>query len=203
MSLNNYQLNPEAVQNLFNDYIYIIPEKSSDLIIKKQSDLPSAPAIPKISQEPIEVKKEENKPLKDIKKDDSFNLKELKKELSSTKIFKRAIIIINEEDATNELKTFLFKILQAVKLSESDIHLHIHPNGSTVDLNGVLKDYSSSKVLSFGTHISPEYKTELNKETIYTKETKLFQTFSLKELISDTEKKKILWGNLQIIFPAK
>jgi hypothetical protein len=203
MSLNNYLLNPEAVQYLFNDFVYIIPEKSSDLIIKKHSDLPSAPAIPKINQEHTEIKKEENKPLKEIKKDDSFNLKELKKELGSTKISKRAVIIINEEDATNELKTFLFKILQAVKLSESDIHLYIQSNGSVVDLNAALKDYSTSKILSFGTHIAPEYKTELNKETVFSKETKLFQTFSLKELISDTEKKKILWGNLQIIFPTK
>lgn len=203
MSLNNYQLNPEAVQSLFNDFVYIIPEKSSDLVIKKSSDLPSSPSIPKINQENIEVKKEETKPLKEIKKDDSFNLKELKKELISTKITKRAIIIIKEEDSTNELKSFLFKILQAVKLSETDIQLHILSNGSPIDLNVVLKDYSAPKVLSFGTQFSSEYKAELNKETVFSKDTKLFQTFGLKELITDTEKKKILWGNLQIIFPSK
>jgi len=203
MSLNNYQLTPESVQSLFNDFVYIIPEKSSDLIIKKSSDLPSSPSIPKINQEHIEVNKEETKPLKEIKKDDSFNLKELKKELTSSKITKRAIIIIKEEDATNELKTFLFKILQAVKLSESEIHLHILSGGSSIDLNAVLKDYSTPKVLSFGTQFSPEYKAELNKETAFSKDTKLFQTFSLKELITDTEKKKILWGNLQVIFPTK
>ncbi|WP_028980222.1 hypothetical protein [Sporocytophaga myxococcoides] len=203
MSLNNYQLNPEAVQNLFNDFVYIIPEKSSDLIIKKHSDLPSAPSIPKINPEHIEVKKEETKPLKEIKKDDSFNLKELKKELTSSKISKRAIIIIKEEDAINELKTFLFKILQAVKLSESEIHLHVLSDGSSVDLNAILKDYSTQKVLSFGTQFSAEHKAELNKETVFSKDTKLFQTFSLKELITDTDKKKILWGNLQVIFPSK
>ena len=203
MSLNNYQLNPEAVQSLFNDFIYIIPEKSSDLVIKKSSDLPSSPSIPKINQEQIEVKKEDIKPLKEIKKDDSFNLKELKKELTTTKTSKRAVIIIREEDATNELKTFLFKILQAVKLSESDIHLHVLPGNTTIDPNLVLKDYSTPKVLSFGTKFFPEHQIELNIETVFSKETKLFLTYNLKDLITDTEKKKILWGNLQKIFPTK
>jgi hypothetical protein len=204
MSLNNYQLNPETIQGLFNDFVYLIPEKSSDLVIKKSSDLPSSPSIPKITQEYIENRKEDTQPPKTPSKEDSysFNLKELKQELTSSKVFKKAVIIIKEEEATNELRSFLFKILQAVKLSESDIYLHLS-NENTIDLNLVLKGYSTPKVLAFGIPFPPEYRAELNKETVFTKETKLFYTFNLKELISDTEKKKILWSNLQIIFPVK
>ncbi|MDH5365437.1 MAG: hypothetical protein OEW67_00500 [Cyclobacteriaceae bacterium] len=117
---------------------------------------------------------------------------------------KEILVLINYPDGilAND-RELLFKILAAINLTENDIALINLAINNTEQQASLLAKLPCQKVISFGTACSslfpedtPNYQiSSINNRTI-------LKSHSIHDIAADTEKKKLLWAQLQKAFKS-
>lgn len=170
------QNNPRALSLFLKEPVYLVKEKT-------QSAAPKAPVENSASAE------EEVTPPKPI----AYEGQNLKKVLL---LYKGPTPQISDAQ-----RTFLGKILQAVKLDFEDVAL-VNANLLTDDQFSLLNEFDPKVWLSFDfTHDDLPIKENQSFYKIFkTKNTSFLLAHSLDEIEADRDKKVLLWNNLKSLF---
>jgi DNA polymerase III psi subunit len=110
---------------------------------------------------------------------------------------KDIIVVLPSKEEYSKYEELLYKVLQAVNLSDSEIQFLYKENASSI----ALMNY---KILfSFGLQGKEIGLSHLNDLAVMREDNKTYLfTHTLSELDKDIEKKKILWANLKKLFKS-
>lgn len=189
MNDNTFKVDKNSFPFLFQEDIYIVPEKNklSERTLNQEG-----------IKEPESVTVQELEPVADAKplvekKDDPGKKTPSIPKIPVAKAMKDYAVVINNSQELQQGKEFLSKILSAVKIDLEKVDIFSPENAASL-----FTAPQHKFIFVFGLEPSV-YGETLNKVGKKGQATFLF-SFPLSELQQDVEKKKLLWSALQQIF---
>lgn len=117
---------------------------------------------------------------------------------------KGILVLINYPNGIpDDEKDLLFKILTAIQLTETDIALTDLAINNTEQHVSLLANLPCQKIIAFGTTCATLFPEDTpNYQVLSINNRTVLKSHSIRDIAADTEKKKLLWAQLQKVFKS-